>query len=201
MSQAYRQLVSCEKKLRTALITKTVISKPTTETSQYRLRSYRILCHAEIEYCIENIVLDKIVIEKSKWLTLGVIPKCIANLLAYSSMLKLPQLPSRLGEISTANDVSYRVGRVISTFETNVKRNNGIKEINIIPLLIPIGIDYTKLNQTLLNNLSSFGISRGATAHNSSKVQHLINPSDEIRMVQQIIQELQIVDDLIDGIN
>lgn len=199
MSQRYRLLVSCEKKLRSTLITKTVTSSPTTETSQYRLRSYRLLSHAEIEHFIENRILDKVAAEKKKWKTNGVITKCLAALLAYTEV-NLPGVSSKLADITTGNDIVFRVDRVVSTYEGKVKKNNGIKEDNIIPLLIPIGIDYTKINQTLLNDMSSFGSNRGDTAHNSSKVQHLIVPADEINMVRQIINELRAVDELINCI-
>ena len=129
----------------------------------------------------------------------AIITKCLANLLAYRT-IELPGISSRLIEISTVNDISFRVGRVVSEYESLVKKNNGIKEVNIIPLLISLGVDYTKLSQTLLNNLSSFGSNRGHTAHNSSKVQQLISPADETGIVQQIIQELRSVDELIDHI-
>jgi hypothetical protein len=199
MSQIYNQLVSYEKKLRLTLITKTVTNNSTSATSQYRLRSYRLLSHAEIEHFIENKVLSKISIEKRKWQTKGIVTNCLANLLAYHKV-EYPNVSSRLADISTKNDISFRVGLVIANFETRVKRNNGIKEVDIIPMLISIGIDYTKISQTLLNNLSSFGHNRGNTAHNSSKVQQLINPSDEMNMVQHIISELRDVDKLIDQI-
>jgi RiboL-PSP-HEPN len=199
MSQFYRQLVLSERKLRKTLITKTVSNNPTTATSQYRLRSYRLLSHAEIEHYIENRILNKIAIDKNKWNSKGDISKCLSNLLAYHNAT-LPNVSSRLVEISSNNDISFRIGSTISSFQEKVKRNNGIKEVNIIPLLISIGIDYTKISQTLLNNLSSFGQNRGFTAHNSSKVQQLISPADEINIVDQIIKELYDVDELIDQI-
>lgn len=199
MSQSYRQLVSYEKKLRNTLVTKTVINSPTSDTSQYRLRSYRLLSHAEIEHFIESKILSKVTTEKQKWQARGTITNCLSNLLAYRTV-DLPGISTRLVEVSTGNDISFRLGRVITAYESTVKRNNGIKETDIIPLLLAIGIDYTRLSQTLLNNMSSFGSNRGHTAHNSSKVQQLIIPADEISTVQQIIQELRTIDELIDEI-
>jgi len=196
MSQYYKKLVNCEKKLRTSLITKTVIDSPTSPRSQYRLQSYRLLSHAEIEYYIEGIILHKLSIEKNKWKTHGKISNCLAYILAYSKVV-LPSISTRLTEISNKNDIEFRMGTVLSEYERLVKRNNGIKEANVIPLLISIGVDYSKISQTLLNNLSSFGKNRGSTAHNSSIVQQLINPSDEIEIVKQIIEELEEIDELV----
>jgi hypothetical protein len=130
MSQIYRQLVSYERKLRNILITRTVTNNPTTETSQCRLRSYRLLCHAEIEYFIENKILSKIAAEKLKWQTQAVITKCLANLLAYRTV-ELPGISTKLVEITTSNDISFRMSRVIFTYENMVKKNNGIKENNM----------------------------------------------------------------------
>jgi len=196
MTKIYRQLITCEKELRSTLITKTVISNFTSKTSQYRLRAYRLLSHAEIESYIENIILYKVSIEKVKLQQAKQISNCIACIMAYNKT-EFPNISSHLAEISNRNDIIFRTSAIIYTFESQVKRNNGIKEENIIPLLVPLGIDYQSLSQTLLNTMSSFGQNRGSTAHNSSKVQHLINPNDEISMVNQIIQDLQLVDNLV----
>ena len=199
MSKDYKQLISCEKKLRNTLITKTVINHPTTETSQYRLRSYRVLCHAEIEHYVENRVFQKIASDKLKWQKKSIISNSLSSLLAYTKT-ELPHISTKLVDVSPKNDITFRINKVISIFEKSIINNHGIKEQNIIPLLISIGIDYTQLDQTMLNNMSSFGGNRGFTAHHSSKVQHYITPADEISMVQQIIQDLNLVDNLIDQI-
>ena len=199
MSKNYRLLVSCVNKLRRSLITRTVINNPASDTSQYRLRSYRLLCHAEIEHYIETRILRKIDAEKNKWLNQSTISACLASLLAYHTN-NLPNVSTRLSDIAPTNDFNFRLNAVISSFTSKVNRNNGIKESNVIPLLVSIGIDHTQLSQTMLNNMSSFGSNRGDTAHNSSKVQHLIIPLDEVNMVQHIVTDLNLVDDLIDQI-
>lgn len=196
MSSSYRQLVSCERQLRKCFITKTVYTHPTTVTSQFRLRSYRILSHAEIEYFVESIILNKIEREKKKWLKTHSTSNCISNILAYIR-IEFPNISPHLTEITSGNDFQFRVNKVLNNYQNIIKYNNGIKEENIIPILIPLGIDYQKINQTLLNNMSSFGVERGSTAHNSSKVQNLINPNDEINMVNQIITDLLDIDKLV----
>jgi hypothetical protein len=196
MTTEYKQLTVCERQLRDSLITKTVLAYPTTNTSQYRLRAYRLLSHAEIEFYIENLVLSKIENEKAKWNSTKTITNSIGSLLSYSKF-EFPNVSSHLSEVSSRNDAHYRITTIITIYENNIKKNNGIKEENIIPILIPIGIEYQSISQTLLNNLSSFGRNRGNTAHNSSKVQQLINPNDEINIVSQILQELVDIDRLV----
>lgn len=196
MSKYYKQLLVCERRLRRTFITKTVLKNPISRTSQYKIQSYRLLSHAEIEYYIESIILYRIDLEKMKWNTRSIISNCIAHLIAYNRA-ELPGPSSLLSEISNKNDIKFRINKVITTFESSVKRNNGIKEVDIIPLLVSIGVDYSQISQTLLNNLSSFGKFRGDTAHSSTKIQRLINPNDETGMVQKIVEELHDIDDLI----
>jgi len=196
MSSHYKQLVSCEKRLRRTFITETVKLNPTTKTSQFKILSYRLLAHAEIEYYIENCILAKVKIEKEKYVSRGVISPCIASLIAYSNA-SFPKPACRLADVSTRNDLGHRINYVLSKFENNIRKNNGIKEQDVIPLLISIGIDYNQISQTLLNNLSSYGRYRGAAAHQSTKIQQLINPNDEISILNQIITQLEDIDKLI----
>ena len=87
MTKNYKQLISCEKELRSNLVTKTVHNNFTTKTSQYRLRAYRLLTHAEIESYLENLILFKIQLEKNKWLSTKLIPNCIASIIDRKSVV------------------------------------------------------------------------------------------------------------------
>ena len=174
MSKIYNQLIACEKKLQKIFITKKVLKDSSSETSQYQLRAYRILLHAEIEEYIENLILQKIILEKEKWQRTHKIPHCIACLIAYNTK-GFPNISKRLSEISTKNDINFRINTIISNFQSQIQ----------------------ELDQMLLNNLSSFGTNRGTTVHHSSKVQKLINPNDEVNTVTQIITSLKEIDDLV----
>lgn len=196
MTPNYRRLLANEKQIQKCFVTKTVLSNSTTPSSQNKLRSYRLLLHAEIEFYLESLILQTIDRARNEWIKSNKVPKCIASVLAFSKAT-FPNPPSHLADLSTDNDFPYRVHYVLAIFEKNVKRNNGIKEENIIPLIVPLGIDYSKINQTLLNNMSSFGQNRGFTAHNSIKVHQLINPIDEISKVKQILDDLLDIDKLL----
>lgn len=196
MSEYYDKLLACEKRLRKVLITKTVLKNPNSVTSQYKIQAYRLLSHAEIEYYIENIVLYKVNLIRDLWQKQRILSESIAHLIVYNKQ-ELPGPSPKLSEISSKNDFQFRINTILSSFEKIVKNNNGIKEKDVIPLLISIGVDYTQINQILLSNMSSFGTNRGHSAHNSTKVHQLINPNDEINMVKQIIEELKKIDDLI----
>jgi hypothetical protein len=195
-SKKYNDLIRREIKLRKSLINKTVIHNPQTSLSQDRLRAYRLLMHAEIEYYFENIVIEKINNEKIKWDNKKIPSQTILSLLAYNEC-SFPKISSSLSDINSKNDKDFRINKAVGDYIGIIKKNNGIKECNIIPILIPLGIDYSKISQILMNDLSSYGSSRGEVAHNSYKVIKLINPTDEINIVTEIIKGIKDIDDLL----
>lgn len=196
MSKLYDQLLHCERSLKKILITKTVLSTHTTTTSQFRLKSYRMMVHAEIEYYIERVILDKVSTEFQSWTHDSAVPNVILNILAYTKC-DFPNVSSSLSEVTPKNDIGFRINKAVTQFQALVKANNGIKEKDLIPMLVSLGVDYSRVSQTLLNNLSSFGVLRGEIAHNSIKAHNLINPADEFGIVSQILSELRDIDELI----
>jgi hypothetical protein len=161
------------------------------------LMSFRILLHAEIEYYLEQLIIQKVNKAKEKWIKHKDCSSILLSLLSYTECSFSP-IPTALGEINTGNDITFRVNKAVSTFITRIeKQNHGIKEANIIPLVISLGMDYTKIDQTLLNDLSSFGGLRGDIAHKSFKVAQSIIPKNEENLSQQIIQSLKPFDELI----
>ncbi len=197
MTKYFKQLRSCITLLKSSFITNTVLSYPTSNISQLRLRSFRLLSHAEIEYYVESTMLDKIREAKNNYFVKNRVSDILINLLAYSDV-EFPKISTHLNEVNGSNDISFRINKAINAYEYTVKRNNGIKEENIIPLLLPLGIQYSMLDQVLFNNLSSFGKSRGDTAHQSSKVQVLINPQDEINVINYLLEGLESLDFIIE---
>ena len=62
------------------------------------------------------------------------------------------------------------VKRAVEHYRSLIKSNHGIKERNLEKLLVPVGIELTTLNQTWLNDMDSFGWTRGKMAHTSRLV-------------------------------
>jgi hypothetical protein len=158
---------------------------------------FRLLVHAEIEHYIEQRVGDIAKMARDRYSLDGKARTIILALLAYYD----GKWPETVESISVAIEpkamatIHKRIGRAHDVFRHMVfKENNGIKERNILRLLLPVGILIDDLDSTWLNTLNSFGASRGNTAHLSAKTQQPIDPKTEIQTVEQILQGLERVD-------
>lgn len=174
-----------------------VRNNPTSSYSQDMIRTYRILLHAEIEHYFEQLVIYKINQAKIKWHTKNHVSPILLSIISFTEC-SFPSVPDSLAEVSSKNDLSFRINKAVNAFINSIEnRNNGIKEKDIVPIIIPLGLDYGRINQTLLNNLSSYGQLRGEVAHKSYKVTKLINPSDEINTSNLLVTDLKDLDNLI----
>ena len=72
---------------------------------------------------------------------------------------------------------------------------DGIKAKNVRRLLLPAGVFEHELGGTWLNNLNSFGESRGETAH--GRTQAIPDPKSELDTVTDIIRGLERIDSLL----
>jgi hypothetical protein len=197
VSNSYKILQKRSKLLQKRFINSKVKKNPTGSYAQDMIRTYRLLLHAEIEFYLEQIIITKAKTSLNKWKNKNEPSNILLSLLSFTE-INLPCIPKYLNEINSKNDLSFRINNTVNNFVAKIeKRNNGIKEENIMPLMLPLGIDYTKISQTLLNNLSSYGQSRGDAAHNSYKVINIVDPSIEINTSNNIILELKDLDKLI----
>ena len=73
--------------------------------------------------------------------------------------------------------------------------NNGIREQNILQILLPLGIECAKLDPAWLSTLDTFGVNRGKVAHKSIRAHQLINPEDEFKTAQTLLKGLEDLDD------
>jgi hypothetical protein len=91
---------------------------------------------------------------------------------------------------------------VTSYFRLVREDNHGIRERNLLSLLLPIGIDHNSLDPTFLANMDSFGKLRGAAAHTSSRsgVRSAADPADEFNRVLSLMQGIQVIDERFDAL-
>ncbi len=172
------------------------------ERVHLRAVSFRILVHAEIEAYIEDRAFELFDAAWKAWDTSRAPSRVMTALLAFSGHV-MPTPPSRLGAAGKKDhdDVTPIVARAKKTWREEVyKKNHGIKEANILALLLPLGIDGGDLDATLLADLTSFGGERGAVAHRSSVgITSLADPKAEYQRVKQLVADLRPVDELIGG--
>ncbi|MCE9663907.1 hypothetical protein LY622_10670 [Halomonas sp. M5N1S17] len=170
-----------------------------------RTRGYRVLVHAEIESYLEDVAREAVTQAIQKWKN-NKKPSTIllAFLAAYHSgwnsnddreneeIVRLAKARSRVKDsINEAIDIAQK------QYITNVRDNHGVKEKNFKRLIIPLGIEIDELDGTWLTNLDNFGASRGETAHKTKRATGQVNPEDEYKTVQSLVEGLKELDEKI----
>lgn len=193
-SRKFRELSSRISRLRNHLLPKAFHPMGLyTERQIDRARAFRLLAHAEIESYLEDIAFDTANKAYDIWQQRGLSTQPLIALVAFS------EANSRdlTGKISLNNydDLEGRIKRSINSFNSYTKgRNNGIKEADLLRLLLPIGITESDIDPVWLSTTNSFGGSRGETAHGSWRVTNPPDPQNEFNTVKQILQGLSDID-------
>jgi hypothetical protein len=166
--------------------------------------AYRVFAHAEIESYLEDRVWDTVLTAKKIWDNQGKASGVLLCVIAFSGQ-EMEAPPDTLtplkGKKNLPEDklkITKKIDIAIRCFKSVIDQNHGIKETNLLKLLLPIGIDSDDLDQVWLANMNNFGEERSQIAHSSAiKTKQPPNPADELERVKQIIQELEKVDQLI----
>lgn len=167
--------------------------------------AYRVLSHAEIEAYLEDRAWDTAMKAKRDWDNTGKTCRTLLSLLAFSGeMMDLPpdSFMTIKGKkaISSGLKSSEKVTLAVNCFKKIIDKNHGVKEANILALLLPIGIDSDDLDSVLIATLNTFGEQRGLVAHSSAasyRTKQPPDPATELSRMQQITQGLLQIDELI----
>jgi hypothetical protein len=131
--------------------------------------------------------------------------------------MELPSPPDALNPSQSSGqkkhndllELDKKIGKVYSKFLASVKDNHGIKEKNLLALLLPIGVNSDDLDPAWINLMNEFGEKRGLVAHTSAslyKTQQPIDPKQEFDTVDKIvngfsgIQSLMNIDQLLNDL-
>lgn len=154
------------------------------EKEQDLCRGYRVLCHAEIESYSEDRARELLSTASREWKESKRVTKSLLCLFAYFKFIE-----------NNKFTLDTKVSRVCSDFEKEkIKANHGLKESNLKSIFVPLGIDFTELDQTWLNTMNSYGSSRGETAHTSYKTQAPIDLNSEKDTIDKIMVGLRELD-------
>jgi hypothetical protein len=170
--------------------------------------AYRVLAHAEIEAYFEDRSLEVVVAASSAWDQRSHVSRVVLCLLAFSGKemsfppdtLEAPSENKRKNWLAQV-DIRERLSPVISSFHRLVRQSNhGVRESNILALLLPIGIEHSRIDPTFLAEIDSFGSLRGLAAHTSSRpsVRQAVDPEQELKRVDALKPGLEAIDKLID---
>ncbi len=163
--------------------------------------AYRVLAHAEIEAYLEDRVTEVVIHAKKDWNNGGKISRTLLSLLAFSGHV-MDEPPKKIS-VQKGIKIDEKIESAIKFFRQKINQNHGIKEANMLALLLPIGIDSDDLDPALMATLNTFGAQRGLVAHSSAtsyRTTQLPDPANELNRIQQIIQGLLQIDELINAL-
>lgn len=150
--------------------------------------AFRLLAHAEIEACIEDLARDVVNGCYATFTQHGRVAIPVAALCATygGKLLKVDR--------SASEPLSDIVNSSVSSHYQEIRNNHGIKEENVCKLLLPLGVKHSSLDPSWLANLTSFGSRRGDAAHRSYGSQIQPDPVQERLDVRRIVDGLTFVD-------
>lgn len=172
--------------------------------------AYRVLAHAEIEAYFEDRVLEAADRAHEAWEREAHVSRVLLCLMSFSG--EKAEAPPATLQPPGANgskawpalvDIRLRIKAVVSAFNYLVRKgNHGIKEKNLMALLLPIGVVHDKIDPVFLAEIDSFGSLRGVAAHSSSgtAVRTAIDPAEELRRTEALLPHIEALDAQVDSI-
>ena len=160
-----------------------------------RVRGYILLVHAEIEYYFEEITERIMKDTQAKWEFNHEATKTAVALMAYCTK-DFHNTATSTNDQNKTEDLDYRFKKACSIHYEYVRaKNHGIKESNVLALLLPIGVFIDDLDNDLLIALNSFGTDRGLIAHSTGRARQQISPEDAETKVADLLRLLDTFDE------
>ena len=199
-SRKYRILEKNLDKLEKNFIPKKSDIGAYSEKEYLMTKAYMLLTYAEIEYYFEQNSVEIAKDRFNKWKEKEKANITVIALVAFSESGKekppetiaSPQ-PGQEGFWKNKISLINKASKALSEYQFEVINNHGIKESNILKLLLPIGFPYDKFDETWLAEMNSFGIQRGIFAH-STFVNNLPDPQEEIKRIKKIVKGIKLID-------
>jgi hypothetical protein len=192
-SVRFRELQVRATELRLHLLPRTDPTGSYTARQYDRVRAFRLLAHAEIEACLEDLAVAAATRCYSDWCTDGR-PRTVLLALAAYHDRQFPAIPAST-TVVPSDSLDMRIETAKNDYCTRIiGRNNGIRERNVLGILLPVGVAAADFDPGWLATIDSFGSQRGDTAHRAGRTQQPPDPVSEADTVHQIIEGIRTVD-------
>jgi len=166
------------------------------------------MVHAEMESYIEDRVRDVAVAATRFWGRYKLANRTVLGLIAFSDQ-KMDKPPESLNPVqptqkrdwSSKLDLSKKIASATEVFYSAVESNHGIKEKNLLRLLLPIGIEVESLDPVWIADMDSFANDRGEVAHKSAakyRAKQVIDPESVLKKAESLLEGLKLLDDEIE---
>lgn len=159
--------------------------------------SFRILSVAEIESYLEDRCAEIAKTALDSWRSKSHFCSTLQAITVFSS-IRFDALPDYLvakpADQKDWDNLVSPIKRIEKAADEYLKyiqvKNHGIREKNLIALLIPIGLDLRTVDQTLLDRMDTLGSRRGDAAHTScAKALRIgVDPEVELKEIRYIIE-------------
>ena len=194
-SKRFRELERNIKKIEKYFLPSIKVTGGYTEKEINSVRGYRLLIHAEIESYFEDIAENLAVKSLNNWRKTKKPSHVVSSILAFiKSSQKKQDIPESFDDRQRAF-IEGRVTACVASYISMLKQNNGIKQKDILRILLPLGIEETEIDSTWLTEMDLFGKERGDVAHKSIGVQISIDPATEQQKIHNnILPEIKQLD-------
>jgi hypothetical protein len=167
--------------------------------------AYRVQAHAEIEEYLEVRVWETAIASIKTLEQTGKVNRSIACLFAFSGQ-KLdtppetlaPPAGTKLTDWTAKLELIEKAKSAVNAFKSAIDKNHGVREKDILGLLLPVGIQPGQLDAAWLSTIDAFGQERGLVAHHSAasyRAKHVLDPKTELNTVRTILVGLREIDD------
>lgn len=151
-----------------------------------RARGFRLLAHAEIEACLEDMGVETVNAAYSAWSKDGRPRTTLVALMSFSTANQgIPETLLRRPGVTLRGRLELVRNEYVKWVKT---QNNGIRERNVLRILLPAGIREHEIDPAWLATIDSFGSDRGSTAHKAGRPQTPPDPAQELQTVREIVK-------------
>lgn len=174
-----------------------------------RALGFRILSVAEIEHYLEDRCIEIAKTSLLSWKEQKHYSVTLQALTVFMEMKheKIPKyLSQKAKDQADWDNLVSPVKRITAAVESYIyavrKENHGIREKNLMSLLIPIGLDLRVLDPAFIYSLDNLGSKRGDAAHTSCSMalKNGVDPKVECTDLQRTLRDLRTLDQALNEI-
>lgn len=188
----FRLLVRRIRRLRDALLPDLHPTGTYSDAEYDLVASFVLLCHAEVEWYLEQRCLEVVSAAVSAWLLDSKPRSTVIALAAFAPDSGPKWLPSP-GQ-SGPPQIRAVISAAKRSYSQMVDKNNGVNETNLVALLLPLGIRESDLASTFLADMNAFGSRRGDQAHRGIGARSPLDPADAVALLTRILLGLRRLD-------
>jgi hypothetical protein len=158
-------------------------------------RGFRLLAHAEIEAYLEDRAREVSLAAVQKFQANNKPHVVILSLLAWKIIQSEPNEKYLRDHFAGHHDhIENVLNAANNRYQGLIRQNHGIREDNVLSLLLPIGFTAAQIDPAWLSTMNSFGRTRGETAHTSFTPTQLVDPGTEKNTVAELVDGLEPID-------